>query len=95
MNARKMKTALKQFQDNKTDKLQKRGIYIYGAPGSGKTMFAEQILREEGYDVVKYDAGDIRNKGVIENITMHTMSDKSVIENLFHKQVEPITNFNG
>ena len=74
----KMKTALKQFQDNKTDKVAKEGIYIYGAPGSGKTMFAEQILREEGYDVVKYDAGDIRNKGVIENITMHTMSDKSV-----------------
>jgi DNA polymerase III delta prime subunit len=85
----KMKTALKEFQDNKTDKLQKRGIYIYGAPGSGKTMFAEQILREEGYDVVKYDAGDIRNKGVIENITMHTMSDKSVIS-LFHKKVRPI-----
>ena len=85
----KMKTALKDFQDNKTDKLQKRGIYIYGAPGSGKTMFAEQILREEGYDVVKYDAGDIRNKGVIENITMHTMSDKSVIS-LFHKKVRPI-----
>jgi DNA polymerase III delta prime subunit len=85
----KMKTALKEFQDNKTDKLQKRGIYIYGAPGSGKTMFAEQILREEGYDVVKYDAGDIRNKGVIENITMHTMSDKSVIS-LFHKKIRPI-----
>jgi DNA polymerase III delta prime subunit len=85
----KMKTALKEFQDNKTDKLQKRGIYIYGAPGSGKTMFAEEILREEGYDIVKYDAGDIRNKGVIENITMHTMSDKSVIS-LFHKKVRPI-----
>ena len=85
----KMRNALKDFQNNKKDKLQKRGIYIYGAPGSGKTMFAEQILEEEGYDVVKYDAGDIRNKGVIENITMHTMSDKSVIS-LFHKQVKPI-----
>ena len=85
----KMKIALKNFQDNKNDKLQKRGIYIYGAPGSGKTMFAEQVLREEGYDVVKYDAGDIRNKGVIENITMHTMSDKSVLS-LFHKKAKPI-----
>lgn len=84
-----MKMALNEFQDNKPDKLQKRGIYIYGAPGSGKTMFAEQVLREEGYDVVKYDAGDIRNKEVIENITMHTMSDKSVLS-LFHKKARPI-----
>lgn len=84
-----MVKALKEFRDNKSDMLQKRGIYIYGAPGSGKTMFAEQILRDEGYDVVKYDAGDIRNKGVIENITMHTMSDTSVIS-LFHKKARPI-----
>ena len=66
--AEKMINALKDFENNKTNKLQKRGIYIYGAPGSGKTQFATKVLENAGYDVVKYDAGDIRNRSIIENI---------------------------
>ena len=70
---------LKDFEEKKTDLLHKKGIYIYGNPGSGKTRFVENILKELNYDIIKYDAGDIRNKSIIEMITMHNMSDTNVL----------------
>ena len=47
----------------------KKGIYLYGAPGSGKTYFVEKLLQTLNYDVIKYDAGDVRNKSLIDTIT--------------------------
>lgn len=85
----KLKNALSEFQSNKHDKLQKRGIYIHGTPGSGKTMFVESLLEKIGYDIVKYDAGDIRNKSIIENITQHNTSDKNVLS-MFYSRSKPI-----
>ena len=66
MIAEQMKKTLREFELNKTQLLHKRGIYIYGAPGSGKTEFVLSILKELNYDVVKYDTGDIRNKSMYE-----------------------------
>ena len=84
-----LKKVLTSFQENKTNLLQKRGIYIYGAPGSGKTTFVLNLLNELGYDVIKYDAGDIRNKNIIDTITKDNMSDKNVMS-LFYNKVKPI-----
>jgi hypothetical protein len=74
-----IKCLLNDFDKNKTDLTYKRGIYIYGAPGSGKTELIVRLLKSMNYDVVKYDAGDIRNKSIIDTITNHNMSDKSVL----------------
>ena len=49
---------LNYFEENKKNLTVKRGIYIYGSPGSGKTMFVEKILKKLNYDILKYDAGD-------------------------------------
>ena len=85
----KMKAILKDFELNKHNLTTKKGIYIYGDPGSGKTAFVTNILKELDYDVVKYDAGDIRNKSIIDTITKHNMSDKNIMS-LFHKKVKRI-----
>ena len=85
----KMKAILKDFELNKHNLTTKKGIYIYGDPGSGKTTFVINILKELDYDVVKYDAGDIRNKSIIDTITKHNMSDKNIMS-LFHKKVKRI-----
>ena len=84
-----IKDILIDFEKNKSNLLIKRSIYIYGAPGSGKTSFVMDLLRELNYDIVKYDAGDIRNKNIIDNITKHNMSDKNVIS-MFQKKVKKI-----
>ena len=84
-----IKNILKEFEINKNNLLFKKGIYIYGDPGSGKTKFVTDILKELNYDIIKYDAGDIRNTSVIEDITRHNMSDKNIMS-LFNKNVKKI-----
>jgi DNA polymerase III delta prime subunit len=86
---KKIKIILDSFQDNKSDITLKRGIYIYGNPGSGKTEFIVNLLREQNYDIIKYDAGDIRNKSIIDTITKHNMSDKNIMS-MFEKKVKKI-----
>ena len=86
---KKLYDSLDNFERNKKDMLVRRGIYIYGAPGCGKTRFVEDILNKLDYDILKYDAGDVRNKSVIENITKNNMSDINILS-LFHKKIKRI-----
>ena len=85
-----IKEHLLSFQYKKKDLTYKRGIYIYGKPGCGKTEFVMKILKDIKFDVLKYDAGDIRNKSIIELIKNDNMSDKNVIS-LFKKVSQQIT----
>ena len=87
--ADKIKEILKDFEINKHNLATKKGIYIYGDPGSGKTTFVTKILKELNYDIIKYDAGDIRNKSIIDTITKHNMSDKNVMS-MFYKKIQRI-----
>jgi replication factor C subunit 1 len=80
---------LNHFEKHKTDVLTRRGIYIYGSPGAGKTWFVKNILKQLDYDVIMFDAGDVRNKTIIENITKHNMSDTNIIS-MFHKKKKKI-----
>jgi hypothetical protein len=80
---------LSSFESNKNNLLFKKGIYICGNPGVGKTRFVLDILKKMKYDAVKYDAGDVRNKSVIDDITEKNMSDKNIVS-LFNKDVKKI-----
>jgi SpoVK/Ycf46/Vps4 family AAA+-type ATPase len=84
-----MKDILRKFEENKDNLLFKKGIYVYGDPGSGKTTFVTNILKEMNYDIIHYDAGDIRNKSIIDTITKHNMSDKNIMS-LLQKKVKKI-----
>jgi len=84
-----VKDILLNFELNKNNLLFKKGIYIYGEPGTGKTKFITNILKDLNYDVIKYDAGDIRNKAVIDEITKHNMSDKNIMS-IFNNKIKKI-----
>ena len=45
----------------------KKALLFSGCPGTSKTSIAHAILNEFGYDIVEYNASDIRNKSQIEN----------------------------
>ena len=47
-----IKEVLTNFDKNKNDMLLKKGIYIYGEPGTGKTTFVTNILKEMDYDII-------------------------------------------
>ena len=76
---------LKNFEENKNMINIKRGIYIFGNPGTGKSYLISSILKKLQYDVILYDAGDIRNKSVIDTITNHNMPDTNVLS-MFKKK---------
>jgi len=81
-----LKNSLHLFNYDKLNISLKKGIYVYGDSGSGKTTFVLNILKELNYDVIKYDAGDIRNTSVIEKITTSNMSDKNIMS-IFDKKM--------
>lgn len=63
----------------------KKGIYIYGSPGCGKTKFVMDVLKELDYDIIKYDAGDVRNKALIDTITSNNISNRNVLHMMTRK----------
>lgn len=73
--------------DNTT--LNKKYIYLYGNAGIGKTQFAMQILKECEYDYILYDAGNIRNKIAIDNMTKCNGNQKNIMS-LFNKKSQKI-----
>ena len=85
-----IKNILYNFEKTKKDLLVKRGIYIYGNPGAGKTFFVKKIMKDIDYDSIVYDASDVRNKSIIESITKYNMSDRNII-NLFYNKHQPIS----
>lgn len=84
-----IKNTLSQFETNKNLTNIKRGFYIYGNPGSGKSTLITNILKELDYDIINYNASDIRNKSVIDAITKHNISEDNVLT-LFKKKKRKI-----
>jgi hypothetical protein len=80
---------LNNFEKNHTNVNFKKGFYIYGSSGVGKTTFVMNILKKMNYDVIHYDAGDVRNKALIENIASNNISSCNVLD-MMHKRVKKI-----
>lgn len=60
----------------------KKGIYIYGEPGVGKSYFVKRVLREMNYDILSFDTGMVRNKALFDQISSNNMSVHSVLSML-------------
>jgi adenylate kinase family enzyme len=69
---------LTKFMSNPDDYKRVGGIFIYGESGIGKTYFAKKILNDLDYDVINYDAANIRNSSVIESLTKYKFSNKNI-----------------
>ena len=65
----------------------KRGIYLYGNSGIGKTIFMENLLKEMDYNIIYYNVGDIKNKSILDEILNNNISSNSVIS-MFQKKIK-------
>jgi hypothetical protein len=74
-----VKEFLDSFARNAEDLQNKRAMYIYGASGSGKTHFITDLLTQLNYDVIRFDAANNRNKGLIESLTSNHVSTYNVV----------------
>ena len=81
----KLETFLENFEKNKHNCSILRCVYVYGPSGSGKTRFVMTTLKKMNYDIVSYNASDIRNKNIIENINMSS----SNVMSLLHRSSVP------
>jgi replication factor C subunit 1 len=80
-----IKKILTNYEENCKNINFKKGIYIYGSPGCGKTYFMTEILKNLNYDIIKYDAGDIRNKSLIDTITSNNIGSQNVLQMMARK----------
>jgi hypothetical protein len=64
---------------------QTKGLYIIGPSGCGKTAFINDIIPKGDYDIISYDASDIRTKAVIPDLVGSKLSNCNVL-NLFSKK---------
>jgi DNA polymerase III delta prime subunit len=85
----KIMKLLREFSENCSDIQFKKGFYIYGAPGCGKTQFVMNLLKKMDYDIIKYDAGDVRNKMMINTITSNNVTNCNVL-NLMKGKIQKI-----
>ena len=83
--ANEIKDILGKFDTSCREVTYKKGIYIYGSPGCGKTQFVMNLLKNMDYDIIKYDAGDVRNKSLIDTITNNNISNRNVLQMMCRK----------
>ena len=67
----------------------KKGIYIYGSPGTGKSHFVVELLKKLDYDAIIYDAGDVRNKSLFQTIDSNNLSNRNVLD-LMKRKIKKI-----
>ena len=84
-----IKKILNEFDKKCSTLTYKKGIYIYGSPGCGKTHFITNLLKELDYDIIQYDAGDVRNKSLIDTLTSNNISNRNVLH-MMSKKVKKI-----
>ena len=66
---------LEKFKNNTIDK---KGIYIYGNSGIGKTKLILDVVKDKNFDIIYYDNTCIRNKILLENTCTNNQGNINV-----------------
>lgn len=83
---KKCDSFLKQFESNKIDKNFKKGLYIYGDYGIGKTTFIKSYLKMKNYEVIYIDYINDEIKKNIEQIVNNQISSTCIMSHFRNKK---------
>ena len=67
------------FDNEKQSSNIKRGLYLYGKHGIGKTSFICDFLRDHHYQIIHYNSCDTFNKDFIYNMSTECMGDTCIL----------------
>ena len=70
---------LQEFELKKQNPLTIRGAFVRGPAGSGKSSIVFSTLRDLGYDILGFTAGDTRNRNIVDNIALGNTSGTNVV----------------
>jgi DNA polymerase III delta prime subunit len=73
---------MQDFENNAKNSLYKKGIYIYGPPGCGKTQFVSEMLSELKYNAIYYSVSDTRNTAIMDSIINNGIPTNNIIGKL-------------
>ena len=89
-NERKtIKKNIEYFEANKHILSIKRGFYIYGENGIGKSTFVRKILEEMDYQIISFDSCDYKIQTIVDSINNNTIGDTCVLS-MFKKRKKKI-----
>jgi len=86
----KIKAQLAVCQADPNNVLIKRGFYIYGETGIGKTHFVRSLVKELGYEIISFDGSTSRNKKVMETLNTKHTNHMSVLSMFSKKRREKV-----
>ena len=73
------------FDNDKTKSTIKRGLYLYGKHGIGKTSYIRDMLDEHNYEMIHYNSCDSFNKDFIYNMSTECMNDTCILSSFSKK----------
>lgn len=73
------------FDNEKHSSSIKRGLYLYGKHGIGKTSFICDFLRDHHYQIIHYNSCDTFNKDFIYNMSTECMNDTCILSSFTKK----------
>lgn len=68
------------FQGNGTFPNFKNGLLLSGKPGIGKTTMAHVLLKEAGYDIIEFNASEVRSQKVIRDKLLTIVNGSNILK---------------
>ena len=86
---KEIQTIKKWMEDFKNKKKEASNcLFLYGSPGIGKSSIANIVLQEYKYDILKYNASDVRNGKLIKDKLGKINGNVNVLDCMCYKKKE-------
>ena len=64
----------------------KNGLLLSGKPGIGKTTMAHVLLKEAGYDIIEFNASEVRSQKIIRDKLLSIINGSNIMKMVDNKK---------